>query len=318
VLLDGAKKEGEVVLYTGMVIEQGINPIAKAFNEKYPGIEIKAWRGDINQMMAKINAEARAGKPIGDLAEGGNVSLHLNQAKLAQKFISPESKAYARAYIAADGTWVTTRLGYYGVAYNTKLVAAADVPKTYDDLLNPKWKGKMAWRSGSESGSLTFIMNILMAKGDQAGEEYLKALAKNDLVNYSQSANQLVDQVGQGEYPMALNAAAHSPIIARGLGAPLDTRMLDPIPINTMPLAMIRNAPHPHAAMLLLDFLISQKGQEILRDANYFSAHPAVEPLAEMAAITPRAVHMKENVIPPEMFVEKRSRLKEIEDRYFK
>jgi ABC-type Fe3+ transport system substrate-binding protein len=243
--------------------------------------------------------------------------MHLNKANMAQAFITPESKAYAKDYIDPAGTWVTTRLGYYGAAFNTKQIAPADMAKRYDDLLDPKWKGKIAWRVGAESGDLTFIMNLFLERGEKATEEYFAKLSKNDLVNYGQSANALVDRVAQGEYPMALNAAAHYPVMGQAQGAPLDVAMMDPIPITTIPLALIKDAPHPHAAMLLIDFLISRPGQEMLRDVNYFSAHPEVEPLPEMRRITPKAQNMRANVIPPEAFVARRDWLLEIEKKYF-
>jgi iron(III) transport system substrate-binding protein len=280
-------------------------------------VKLEYWRGDVSQMMQKILAERRADRPVGDLAEGGNVAMHLNKANMAQVFVTPESKPYGKDYVDPAGTWVTTRLGYYGTAYNTKLVKESEAPKTYDDLLDPKWKGKMAWRSGAESGNLTFIMNILLDRGEKATEDYFAKLAKNEIVNYTQSANALVDRVGQGEYPLALNAAAHHPIMAQAQGAPLDVIMMDPIAINTMPLALIKDAPHPHAAMLLIDFLISREGQEMLRDVNYFSALPGVEPIPEMRKITPQARNMRANVVPPESFVAKRDWLLEIEMKYF-
>ena len=123
------------------------------------------------------------------------------RAEIAEHFTSPALADYPEQYLDPNGLWAATRISYYCMAYNTDQVSAADVPKTFEDLLDPKWKGKMAWRIGSESGTPLFITNLRTAWGEEKADEYLKKLAEQDIVNFGAgSARTLVDRVIAGEY----------------------------------------------------------------------------------------------------------------------
>jgi iron(III) transport system substrate-binding protein len=204
------------------------------------------------------------------------------------------------------------------MAVNTKQVPASDVPQTYDDLLDPKWKGKMAWRAGAESGDQLFVTNALTSRGDKEGEAYLKKLSGNDIVNYSGSARALVDRVGQGEYPLALNIFAHHPIIAAEKGAPLDVKMLEPVPTLVNEVVLVKGAPHPHAAMLLIDFMLGLDGQNVLKDAQYFPPHPKVDPAENLHRVVPRLAKLKENVVSPVVLFDYKEKANAILKAYFK
>src|SRR5262249_42812130 len=146
-----------------------------------------------------------------------------------------------------NGNYAATRYDYYGLAYNTKLVSADDVPKAYDELLDPKWKGKISWPI-AEQGSLEFIMHTLIFMGEGKGEAYLAKLSAQNLVAFTGSARSLVDRVGQGEVPLAIQIYAHHPLISKAKGAPLDVQMMDPVPVDFSAIQLVKGAPHPFSA----------------------------------------------------------------------
>jgi ABC-type thiamine transport system substrate-binding protein len=177
ILEDGARKEGKVTIYSGMIVNQALRPMTQAFMKKYPFIKAEYWRGDSNKITQKLLAEARAKSMVADVGESTSLSEPLIKAGVVLPFKSPSVKSFPKEYIDPNNMWGATRLSYFGGAYNTKTVSAAEAPKTYEALLDPKWKGKLAWRDNSDSGSALFVTNIMMTMGDQKGEEYLKKLA---------------------------------------------------------------------------------------------------------------------------------------------
>src|SRR5262245_12362354 len=144
-LIEGAKREGRVTYYSGMIVNQALRPLTAAFQKKYPFIKMSHWRGDSEDILARVSAEARANKLVADAMEGTGMGGLAVRAGLAQEALSPQL-AGVRDYMRDPRRlWAPTRMSYFSIAYNTRLVPADQVPKTYEDLLDPKWKGKMAW-----------------------------------------------------------------------------------------------------------------------------------------------------------------------------
>jgi ABC-type Fe3+ transport system substrate-binding protein len=200
--------------------------------------------------------------------------------------------------------WTPTRLSYYSIAYSTRLVPPNKVPKSYDDLLDPQWKGKMAWRIGSASGTPLFITNLRLAWGEEKAKSYFDKLKEQKIVNFGAgSARTLVDRVIAGEYAIALNIFAHHPLISKAKGAPVNSQLLDPTASTAATMGVVKGAKHPYAAMLLIDFILSKEGQEILSSAEYFPADPAVPPLASLAGVVPKTAGVPENFVGPDKLV---------------
>jgi iron(III) transport system substrate-binding protein len=175
------------------------------------------------------------------------------------------------------------------------------VPKTFEDLLDPQWKGKISWRIGSSSGTPLFITNLRMAWGEDKAMAYFRKLADQKIVNFgSGSARTLVDRVVAGEYPIALNIFAHHPIISAAKGAPVNSQLMDPVATTTATAAIPRGVRRPHAALLLVDFIVSKEGQEILSKADYFPVRPDVDPKAELARVVPAKAGVSQNLVLPE------------------
>jgi ABC-type Fe3+ transport system substrate-binding protein len=313
-LIDGAKKEGSVVLYSAMIANQALRPIQDGFKKKYPFINMSFWRADSEDILQKISAEVRAGNVVGDVIEGTSVGEVAVNAGVTVPYFTPMLEAYPDKYRDPNGMWTATRLSYFSIAYNTKMVAADQVPKTYEDLLDPKWKGKLAWRIGSASGTTLFLTNLRLAWGEDKARAYFEKLKDQKIVNFgSGSARTLVDRVMAGEYPIALNIFAHHPLISKAKGAPVNSQLMDPVATTAATMLVSKGAKHPHAALLLVDYILSKEGQEMLLKAEYFPAHPDVAPSDALASVIPGKAGVRENFVTPEAL----TRLTESSDKIY-
>ena len=304
VLEEGARKEGTVVLYSAMIVNQAQRPLAEAFRKKYPFIDIKYWRGDDNQIVQKVIAEARAKQPVADVVEGSGASGGMDEAGIPAAFYSAYSDVMPKDAQDPARKWITTRYRYIALGYNTKLVKKEDAPKTYDDLLDPKWKDKLAWSMGSTaSGALIVITSLRAAWGDQKAGEYLEKLAKQNVSSLTMSNRAVVDRMIEGEVQVGIGFSAHHPIISARKGAPSDTVMLDPTPALNDAVHVVAAAKHPHAAMLLVDFMLSPETQTLLQEAEYFPSNPNVDPADTLKRIVPKNSGVPAVMITPELLL---------------
>ena len=174
-----------------------------------------------------------------------------------------------------ENYWAPTRFSYLGACYNTNLVKPGEVPKSFEDLLDPKWKGKIAW-SGTVIGAMLFITGVRNFMGEEKALAYLQKLAKQDIVPIASANRVVVDRVMAGEYALCLDAFLHHPIISARKGAPVAPLPLDPVLTVVSSVMLPKAPPHPYAAMLFIDYLLSKDGQAKLQGADYFPAHPGV------------------------------------------
>ena len=301
-LVEGAKKEGQVVIYSAMIVNQALRPLTEGFMKKYPFVKATYWRADSEYLATKIAAEVRANNVVADVLEGTGVGEFVSGANLALPYATPMLEAYPQKYRDPDGLWTATRLSYYSIAYNTRLVPADKVPRAYEDLLDPQWKGKLAWRVGSASGAPLFITNLRLAWGEEKAHAYLLKLREQRIVNFgSGSARTLVDRVIAGEYPIALQIFAHHPLISKAKGAAVNSGLLAPVPSTAATMVIPRGLRHPHAAMLLVDYILSREGQTTLLNAEYFPAHPDVPPSDALAPIVPKRANVQEQFVGPQV-----------------
>jgi iron(III) transport system substrate-binding protein len=298
-LIEGARREGQVVLYSGLIVNQMLRPLTDGFMKKYPFIKMTYWRADSEELLPRISAEVRAGNIVADLFEGSGGGEMAVEAGLTQPFWSPMLAEIPKMYLDPKGHLAPTRLSYFSIAYNTKTVPAAKVPKTYEDLLDPQWQGKMAWPYAN-TGRYLFLISLRLAWGEDKAMAYFKKLAEQKIVNFaSGSARTLVDRVIAGEYPIAINIYAHHPLISAAKGAPVNAQLMDPVPSAAGTISVVKGAPHPHAAMLLMDFILSRDGQKILSDAEYFPVREDVPSRPQLAGIVPKHAGVTENFVSP-------------------
>ena len=317
ILEEGARREGTVTLYSGLTIDQVLRPLVAAFNGKYPFVNAVYWRSDSRPIVQKALAEQRTGTIIGDVLEGAGLSQALVEAGVLEPFTSPALAAIPQAYRDPKHLWAPTRLNYFGAAYNTRLIAPSDAPRRYEDLLDRKWRGKMAWVTQSQEGMPTFITNLRLAWGEAKAEDYLARLAGQDLISFGESGRALVNRVMDGEYPLALAIFMHHALISAKAGAPVDAIPMDPVPSLSGTVVLPKHVPHPHAAMLMIDFLLSKDGQETLARNDYFPSSGEVAPAEYLKRIVPRYAGMPENFLRPEVWGAAAERTQELYAKYF-
>ena len=215
-----------------------------------------------------------------DVYDGTGTVGPLKDKGIAAKWLPDRAKELPPEYVDAEGYWVATNLYMLTPAYNTSMVEPGTEPKTYQDLLDPKWKGMMAWcATSSTSGAPGLVGLVLKTMGEEKGMEYLHALAKQDIANLSVSARQVLDRTIAGEYPIALQIFNHHAVLSAAEGAPSDWIPMSPVMANLSVTGLTAAAPHPNAGKLLLDFLISEEGQKIFQQAGYLPMDPNVPAL---------------------------------------
>jgi ABC-type Fe3+ transport system substrate-binding protein len=297
-LYRAARHEGEVVWYTALIVTQAVRPLIAAFNRKYPGIEVHPARADSGPTAIKIINEARARKVQSDVFDGIDATPPLVQAGLVEPYIPSEAGKYPPELKDPDGHWNALVLYFLTPAINTDLVSRPDTPRTAQDLLDPKWKGRIAWSTAASSGAAVYIGSVLATMGEQRGMDFLRALSKQSIVNVDATNRAILDQVILGEYAISLNAFNHHAVLSARKGAPVAWLKLEPISGLMHSIGLTRNAPHPNAGRLLIDFLTSEDGQRTLAEVEYLPAMPFV--LAKTPELKPEAGGFKANMLAPD------------------
>jgi iron(III) transport system substrate-binding protein len=295
-LVAGAKAEKEVVYYTELIVDQIVRPLAGAFERKY-GVKVTYWRGDSQAAALKMAIEHKAGRTVADVWSTASGIGSLFDAGLIEPFASESAAALPAEFHDATGYWAATNMIVIGAAANTDLVAAADRPTSYEDLLAPKWRNRMAWKPNDITGAWGFIGNVLAMMGEERGLAYLRKLSAQNLAPVGASTRAILDGVIGGEHAMVIGVSAHNTEISRKAGAPVAFLPLGSAWATLHLIGVTSGAPHPHAARLFADFVLSREGQQIFRDAGYLPARPDVPPLS--AAISPQLAGFAANVIAP-------------------
>jgi ABC-type Fe3+ transport system substrate-binding protein len=276
ILVEGAKKEGKISWYTTLIVDQVVRPVKEAFEKEYPFIQVEFFRGNAERLVQKMFAEYQAMRYEVDIIDGTVSPTMVRRANLLQRFYSPMLAEYPPELKDAQGYWGSTNLYFFATGYNTHMVKPNEVPKTYEDLLNPRWKGQMMWSTSRGSGAPIFIGNVLNSMGAEAGKAYLQKLKAQNIAKSTASNRQILDLTIAGEYPLALHIFNHHAYISKSAGAPVDWQPHEPVTATIQTIALAKSTPHPHAAMLLLDFVMSERGQKVFQQSNYLPSLPKV------------------------------------------
>jgi iron(III) transport system substrate-binding protein len=268
-LIAGAKKEGKVVWYTALA-GGSYKDLARAFEAKY-GVPVEAYRGASRDLIAKVLAESQAKRYLMDVAESSPPLLMLMRA---MKRLTPFSVPHLARFSAdakeeaGKGTvhWATDRESYMGFAYNKQKLPTNAVPKNYDGLLNPALKGRMAMVT-TDTGSRT-VGAMLRTKG----EEFLRKFYSQEITMHSVSGQAMNDMIISGEVEASPTIFRNHALVAAAKGAPVAWVPMDIVPASAGSAGLSSFAPHPHAAVLFIDFLFSPEGQKILENYEYGSA----------------------------------------------
>jgi iron(III) transport system substrate-binding protein len=267
ILLEGARKEGKLNWYTSLG-GKSYKAIAAAFRKKYPKVKLEVYRAGSKAIASKILPEAEAGKVIADVVHSTPPILSLLRDRgVSRPYWSPTHKKWPKEHITAapggGAWWITERMSFIGFGYNTKLIPKDRVPKNYEDLLDPYWKGKLTFSQNSTGDRVIGMM--LKYKG----MEYLDKLKKQDVRLFKLSGSATRDFVIKGEIPSSFCIFRNHALVKINKGAPLDWVPMDVVPTNAGGTSLVKNPRNPHGAMLLIDFIIGEEGQEILQSHYY-------------------------------------------------
>jgi len=271
-LIEGAKKEGQVVWYVTLNITDS-NALLNRFNQKYPFIKTELLRAGSEQLLNRILTEDSAGRSAMDLVNITTINA-LKRRNLLQAYRSPELAAYPQQFKDAESYWATLYNIYYVIGYNTRMVSQKDTPRNWDDFLDPKWKGKI----GMDQEEYEWYAASIHYWGNERAQKFHRALAKQG-VHWNRGHTMVSQLMAAGEFPLGI-VYAHRVESMKKSGAPIEwVKTADPVFVNMSPVAVAAKAHHPNAAKLLMDFILSKEAQLVLRSANRSTGRLDVEPL---------------------------------------
>jgi len=252
-LIADAKKEGVINLYCVMGLEQ-MNPIAQAFEKKY-GVKVNIWRSSSENVLKRAVTEAQAKRFEADVFEIGGPELEaLHREKLLQQIRSPYFQELIPQAITSHQEWVGNRVNVFVHAYNTGKVKKEELPKTYQDLLDPKWKGRL----GVEAANLDWFSTLIRELGEEKGLRLFKDIVAGNGLSVRKGHPVLVSLVASGEIPLALATYGYFvDKLKKEKAAPIDWFIIPPAIARITGVGVAKKAPHPHAALLFYDFMLS-------------------------------------------------------------
>ena len=270
--VDAAKKEGKLMIY-GTIVPQVMTLIQKGFEAQY-GIKIEYWRGDATKVIDRVLTEWRAGKPNFDVVIGARGPLALGKPEnVFAKYSPPAAANFPAKFKDKDGQLTAMRVTPVGVLYNTELVKSADVPKTFDDLLDGKWQGKISMPDPSRHASTTqFLWNMEQLKGDK-WMDFVRGLAKQKphlVESYSSVPNAIV----RGESAVGITYVQY----AGQFKGPISFAPIDKVFADPSDAALSAKAPNTNAGKLFIEYLCSAEGQKKVAETGEFVLAPGIYP----------------------------------------
>ena len=262
ILVENARKEGEVTLYTSVNMRDAQELIA-GFNKLYPGIRVAisslGGPGVLNRMLT----ESRAGANLADVvALNGISAVELIDKKLVLRYKSPMIGFLRKGFVDADGYWPGIYAIGYTIIYNSLRVAPRDAPKRYEDLLQPRWKNNLI----IDAEDHDLLAGLIDLWGEAKATSFLSQITQEQKVTLSRQSHTFMTQlVATGEHDAIVDGYVHNAVALKGKGAPIDHVMTNPTIIRPpTTIAIMARAPHPYAAALLLDYHLSKEASEIM------------------------------------------------------
>lgn len=288
-LEEGARKEGGVLsIYTSLTVED-MGALNAAFEAKY-GIKIRMWRASSEKVLQRVIAEARAGRHDVDIVETNAPPLQsLHREGLLQAVRSPVQEGLIPAALPPHREWAGSRLNVFVQAYNTKVVKRGELPKSYADLLDPRWKGKL----GVEASDEDWFAAVVTALGEEKGVQLFRRIVAANGMSVRKGHTLLTNLVASGDVPLALTVYNFTAEQVKRKGAPLDWFVIPPAVARANGLALARHAQHPSAAMLYYDFILGEQGQRMLLERGFQPASRSLEgplPIEALRVVDPDQV----------------------------
>ena len=287
----GAKKEGALQVYeTGTQMK----PVREAFGKKYPFIRLQVYSSGSTDLVKRVTEEYKAGRHAFDIIRQPTGVLYiLKDAGILRPYYSPEMEKYKSEAIEPNHHWVIDYENYLGLGFNTTQVSEADAPKTYDDLLDPKWKGKMALSDGSPSTITNWIGSLVLTKG----ADYVRKLSEQKFTVYRIGGRGLSNLVVSGEAALSPTIYSSHMFNSKRKGATVSWRPIGQSYALIDAVAMASKPENPHAALLYADFMMSRAAQEMTQEMGYFTARTDMENMSKpekVLYLTERPTYAKE------------------------
>ena len=255
-LLAAARKEGSITFYT-TIAEKDLVTIVRPFEKKHH-IKIDIWRAGTDKVLQRTLGEAAARRFEVDAIHFGSPEMEaLHREKILQPVASPHFKELIPGAVPAHREWVATILSVWVQAYNTNLIKREDLPRSYRDLLDPKWKGKL----GIEAKNQEWFWTVSEELGGDAGIKFFRELVARNGMSVRQGHSLLTNMVASGEVPLALTVYNYLAEGAKQKGAPVDWFAIEPAVARSNAIGIARRAPHPNAALLFHDYMITEAQQ---------------------------------------------------------
>jgi iron(III) transport system substrate-binding protein len=269
--IDRARKEGSVTMYTSMQVVDS-RPLTEAFEKKY-GIKVNLWRASGEKVAERVVTESRGGRFDVDVIEtdGAQVEILYREKQLAPLKV-PSMADVPQEILQPHGYYAPTRLTLYVMSYNTNLVKPEEVPKTYADLLKPRWAGKLAL----ESDDVPWFASVVKSMGEAQGLAYYRKLAAQK-PSMRKGHTLMAELVAAGEIEVAVDTHVQGIARLKEKGAPIDWKPLQPAFGQPSSVGVAARAPHPESARLLAEFILSREGQEIIKSRNRVPVSRAVD-----------------------------------------
>ena len=271
-LIVGAKKEGTLNLYTSLTVED--MTVLNAAFEKATGIKVRMWRASCDKVLQRVLAEHKAGRAEVDIIECNAPPLEaMHREGVLQSVRSPWQSELIAAAVPAHREWVGTRLNVFVQAYNTKMVKKEELPKTYADLLHPRWKGRLSIEATDDD----WFASVVRGLGEEKGLKLFRDIVARNGLSVRRGHTLLTNLVASGEVPFALTIYNFTAEQVKQKGAPLDWFVLAPAIARANGVALAKRSPHPHAALLYYDFMIGDEGQQILFKRDFVPTSRKIE-----------------------------------------
>jgi iron(III) transport system substrate-binding protein len=270
--LELAKKEGEVVLYTTMVLSD-FQVFQRAIAKKYPFLKVNHVRLGTATLAARAIAEFRAGKNLTDVFGVTPDSMnYLRDIGALAQYVSPETKFLNQGFTDPKGYWTGINTDILVTGVNIKQMPVARAPRSYADYLKPEYKGKMAFHTGTNNP----LIGMTELRGEEKALAYMRAFARQDLI-FHNGYTKISQLLAAGEFPLVAFMQVTKLEKIHERNGPVDWIPLDPSFATVSSVAVAKNAPHPNAARLLLDFYLSEEGQRALREIDKIPLRKGVE-----------------------------------------
>jgi iron(III) transport system substrate-binding protein len=265
-LVEKAREEGTLTWYTSMAPTES-RPLTEAFEKKY-GIKVELWRAANEKLMQRILTEAQSKRHTFDVIEtNGTETEILGREKLLSPFHTPYAADFPPAAIPSHRLWMPDRFNFLVTAYNTAKVKREELPKTYEGFADPKWKGRIA----AESGDWDWMATIIQKMGNEKGTAFFQKLAEMK-PEMRKGHPLLAELIGAGEVPVGLTTFLSNVKSGQRRGSPIDFVAVQPVLGLPFGIGVAKHAPHPHAALLFADYVLSPEGQELLNEMGRLPA----------------------------------------------